>query len=263
MTILTISCLISIITVSIIFYSGVGYIRNLYSSIYLPTSTLSEQHSKAIILKQDKPIPRRGLTIFDRNIQYHDFNYLNSDSLTYDNRTYAEDLQILYRFPKKRSINSLLLIFHGCGRSARDWFHTIERQRIIGAAIDLGYACLAFQASDPMSHCWSNEIDIRTNEDVQMVWKGLENFYKEYPRLGKLKLQIHRESLSLFFFSLRIFTTFYIRCIEWWNIFKYLRYQSTLQNSRTNIIHLHCSFRGIRTLCQRKKLSTNSLDLCT
>ncbi len=198
MTLLIISCLISTITFAVVFYSSVNYILKSSSSVHSRTPVLlsepeqqqpqeqqQQQHPTPSSLPENKPERRKGLTNFDRNITYNDFNYLNPDSLTYDNRTYAGYVEILYRFPKKRPINSLLLIFHGCGRSTYEWFHTVERQRIIGAAIDLGYACLAFQATDQLSRCWSNEFEIEGNPDVQMVWKGLENFYKEYPKLGK------------------------------------------------------------------------------
>jgi hypothetical protein len=124
---------------------------------------------------------------YDYYLKYHDFNYLEPSTLTYDSRTYPNDIEILYRFPKKVSISAVLLIFHGCNHSAYDWFHSIERQRIIGAAIDQGYACLVFQATDKTSRCWSNNADIYENEDVRMVFKGLEGFYKEYTKLGKHK----------------------------------------------------------------------------
>ena len=130
---------------------------------------------------------RRGLTIHDRRIRYHDYNYLAAESLTYENRTYENNLEVLFRFPKKQDTSGLLLIFHGCGRSAYEWFHTIERQRIIGAAIDMSYACLAFQASDQSTRCWSTDTDLQNNVDVQRVFKALDYFYKEYPNLGKFK----------------------------------------------------------------------------
>ncbi len=198
-TLLTISCVISTLIFFVIFYSSIDYISHLYSYKYPMHRTATEQNSKSISFNQDEPKQKKGLSIFDRNIKYQDFNYLNPASLTYDNRTYSGDLQILFRFPKKRSINSLLLIFHGCGRSAHNWFHTIERQRIIGAAIDLGFACLAFQATDQFNRCWSSESDININEDAKMVIKGLENFYKEYPSLGKLQSIISKCNDNLFF----------------------------------------------------------------
>jgi hypothetical protein len=79
-------------------------------------------------------------------------------------------------------------MFHSCRHSAADWFHTPERQRIIGAAIDLGYACLVFQATDNTTKCWSNNADIYGNNDVQMVLTGLQGFYKDYPALGKMEI---------------------------------------------------------------------------
>ena len=119
-------------------------------------------------------------------ITYDEFNFRKSEALTYRTRTYADNITILIRFPEKVSTTAILLIFHSCRHSAYDWFHTAERQRIIGSAIKLGYACLAFQSSDKLSQCWSNNPDIYDNKDVQMVFKGLEGFYKEYPQLGRI-----------------------------------------------------------------------------
>lgn len=133
-----------------------------------------------------------GLNIHDRRIHYIDYNYLRAGSLTYENRTYENNLDVLYRFPKKKDTTGLLLIFHGCGRSAYEWFHTIERQRIIGAAIDMGYACLAFQAAAQSSRCWSIDTELQNNRDAQRVFKALDYFYKEHPNLGKLISQNNR-----------------------------------------------------------------------
>ncbi|UJR15666.1 hypothetical protein I4U23_002600 [Adineta vaga] len=68
-------------------------------------------------------------------------------------------------------------------QSTYEWFHTTERQRIIGAAIDLGFTCLVFQATDKLTNCWSNEADIYQNKDVHMFTKGLEGFFKDHPEL--------------------------------------------------------------------------------
>jgi len=177
-------CLISTIFFSTIFYLNINRIHGLYSNAYLPTQSQISQVKNVNILPRSTK-HERGLTIYDENITYNDFNYLDSDTLTYENRTYSNDIQILFRLPKKCNITALLLIFHGCGRSAYEWFHTIERQRIIGAAIDLGYGCLVFQTTDKHSRCWSSNTDISNNNDVQMVLEGLENFYKEYPKFGE------------------------------------------------------------------------------
>lgn len=122
--------------------------------------------------------------MYDTYIVYTDFNFRKSETLTYRKRTYSNNIEILFRFPRIVPISSLLLIFHSCNHTAYDWFETPERQRIIGAAIDLGYACLAFQSTNNESRCWSNNADIYENKDVQMVVKGLEKFYKDFPILG-------------------------------------------------------------------------------
>lgn len=123
---------------------------------------------------------------YDYYIEYADFDFQKPESLTYSNRTYANKIEVLYRFPQKQPLTALLLIFHACQHSAYDWFHTPERQRIIGAAIDLGYGCLVFQATDNNSRSWANEADIYENKDVQIVFQGLQGFYQDYPELGRL-----------------------------------------------------------------------------
>ncbi|CAF1111415.1 unnamed protein product, partial [Didymodactylos carnosus] len=123
---------------------------------------------------------------FDQRIKYNDFNFLDRSTLNYSSRTYSNGITILYRLPRLKKPSALLLIFHGCSRTALNWFHTEERQRIVGAAVDLGYGCLAFQATDTHSRCWSSTGDLFDNDDVQMVLKGLEEFYKEHGDLARL-----------------------------------------------------------------------------
>ena len=125
---------------------------------------------------------------YDSRVTYRDFDYRKPGTLGYTNKIYADDIQILFRFPKLTSVSAVLLIFHSCRQTAYEWFHTPERQRIIGAALQLGYACLVFQARDKINRCWSNNADIYENIDVQMVFKGLEGFYKEHGNLGKMKI---------------------------------------------------------------------------
>ena len=180
-----ISCLLPMIICTCILIYNIGYIIAFFS--YFITILFGSDSFDSRNAFRETPT-RRGLTIFDKRIRYRDYNYLNADTLTYENRTYEDDLQILFRFPQKRKSSGVLLIFHGCSRSAYDWFHTIERQRIIGAAIDLGYACLAFQAYDRSSRCWTNDVDLYSNVDAQRVLKALDYFYKEYPQLGKIQL---------------------------------------------------------------------------
>jgi hypothetical protein len=123
---------------------------------------------------------------YDEKIRYDDFSYLEPNSLTYEKRIYSSNIQVLFRFPMKTYLSALLLIFHSCDHTARDWFLTIEQQRIIGAAIDLGYGCLVFQAMNKINRCWSNDADIYRNVDVQMVLQGLDGFFEEYPILSNL-----------------------------------------------------------------------------
>ncbi len=189
MRLLVISCIISTLVFSIIFYLNINHVVALYSDLFSPTPIQApvQQKIKTMRIVKSTIPPTRGLSSSDAHITYNDFNYLNSETLTYENRTYSNDVHIVFRLPKNRVATALLLIFHGCGRSIYEWVYTIERQRIIGAAIDLGYGCIAFQATDQFNRCWSSETDIFDNEDVQMVLKGLKNFYKEYPKLSELK----------------------------------------------------------------------------
>lgn len=186
--ILVTSCLVSTVLFSIAFYLNINRVHRSYSNTNQPNTVHTSYVQKPNKLthrnpkRNDKII--RTPSIYDAKIKYHDFNYLIPNTLTYENRIYANNTPILFRMPKNRDVIGLLLIFHGCGRSASDWFHTFERQRIIGAAIDLGYGCLAFQATDEDTSCWLSDPNINDNPDAQMVLKGLKYFYKEYPKLG-------------------------------------------------------------------------------
>jgi hypothetical protein len=193
MLVLTLSFLSSFITFSITFYRSSGFLPDILSIFSFSSS--DRHHSRLYPYEtpenyqpRDFAGKRRSLT-YDYYAKYNDFNYLQPKTLTYTKRLYSKKIPILFRFPQKTSLSALLLIFHSCKTTAYDWFNTTERQRIIGAAIDLGYACLVFQATDKDSQCWSNDADIYENRDVQMVFKGLESFYKEYPQLGKIKIE--------------------------------------------------------------------------
>jgi hypothetical protein len=186
---LTLAFASSLITFSITFYATSDYFLEFVSYIFTSESKnfrFTDVATNLIGNYQPREFFGKRQSInYDYYIKYTDFDYLKSETLTYKSRTYSNNIEILFRYPKKTSVSALLLIFHACRHSAYDWFHTAERQRIIGAAIDLGYACLVFQATDKNNHCWSNVADIYENNDVQMVSKGLEGFYREYPDLGK------------------------------------------------------------------------------
>lgn len=175
---------------------------------------------------QGRDFPGKARSIhYDYYIQYKDFNFEKPESLTYTNRTYTNQIQILYRLPRRTSLAALLLIFHACNDSASDWFHTPERQRIIGAAIDLGYGCLVFQSTDKTNGCWANEVDVYENRDIQMITQALHDFYTDFPALGTRKVfSFNRISLS----SYSLFTTFYLRFIQWWYLFQYICTQSKI-----------------------------------
>jgi hypothetical protein len=184
----------SFVIFSVTFYLNADYFVDFISDIFSPESTRSRSRVQSLVPNTAENYQPRDFLgklrsiNYDYYIKYNDFDYLKPESLTYKSQTYSNDIEILFRFPKKTSITALLLIFHACKHSAYEWFHTPERQRIIGAAIDLDYACLVFQATGKNSQCWSNVADIYENKDVQMVLKGLEGFYKDYPQLGKRNL---------------------------------------------------------------------------
>ncbi|UJR30972.1 hypothetical protein I4U23_018484 [Adineta vaga] len=182
---LIIACLLSSLCFLILFYFKNQTVFNLFTYLFswIPFYRKFSPKTDTSPFNVRK---RSGLSIYDQQIIYNDYDYLHNSTLTFEKRIYSTNIEILFRLPKKVSPSALLLIFHGCSRSANDWFSTIERQRIIGAALDLGYGCLAFQSTDAFSHCWSNEFDLSNNPDVQMVWNGLDGFYKEYPKLKLL-----------------------------------------------------------------------------
>ena len=192
MFVLLLSFLSSFIGFSITFYRNTDYISQVLSFLTFPQSDRARLASFPNDMfenyqSRDFFGKRRSIN-YDYHIRYNDFNYREPKTLTYSSRTYSNNTEILFRLPEKTSISALLLIFHSCKHTAYDWFHTVERQRIIGGAIELGYGCLVFQAIDKISQCWSNNADIYENKDVQMVFEGLDSFYKENPELGKLNL---------------------------------------------------------------------------
>ncbi|CAF1394192.1 unnamed protein product [Adineta steineri] len=179
----------STITFLITFYATSNALSNIISSIFFSNSynsVLQFPLSPRDAVKNYQPrdfLGKKKSINYDYYLTYNDFNYRKPETLTYKSRTYSNNTEILFRFPKKTAITAILLMFHSCKHSAYEWFHTPERQRIIGAALDLGYACLVFQSTDKITKCWSNDVDLYQNKDIQMVLKGLEEFYKEYPQL--------------------------------------------------------------------------------
>lgn len=190
--VLTLAFMSALFTFLITFYATSDYFLEFVTSLVSPSSSNARfQQFLPNIVENYRPKDFSGKSQsvkFDYHITYNDFDYLKPETLTYKSKIYPDNIEILFRFPKKTSVLALLLIFHACNHSAYDWFHTIERQRIIGAAINLGYACLVFQATNKNSRCWSNDADIYANHDVSMVFKGLEGFYNDYPKLGTKRI---------------------------------------------------------------------------
>jgi len=139
---------------------------------------------------------------FDQTIVYQDFNFLRNETLTFERREYSSKEKFLFRFPKKIETSALLLIFHSCNQTANHWFRTGERQRIIGAAIDLGYGILVFQSTDRIHRCWSLNTDIYQNEDIEMVVEILKKFYNEFPKFVSLPRFTFGESSGGLFSSI-------------------------------------------------------------
>ena len=176
----------------ITYYLNSNYVADLVT--YILTGRRSQPQPNPIAedqvkFYQPRQFSGKDLSVqFDANLKYEDFNYLQSDTLTSKTRVYTNASQIIFRMPTKKSTAALLLIFHSCNRMADDWFRSIERQRILGAAIDLGYGGLVFQATDAQTRCWSTDTDLDKNNDVQMVLNGLQGFYREHPKLGEYPL---------------------------------------------------------------------------
>lgn len=255
---LTSTCLLSCFCFAAVLYLNFSAVR-----LLLDNSEPAGQSSLQNLIRIAPFAPKRTLSADDRRITYKDFNYLKPASLTYTQKNYSKEIPILYRFPTQRDTRAILLIFHGCGRSAHDWFHTIERQRIIGAAIDLGFACLAFQATDQIRRCWSSEMDLTGNQDIQMVNQGMEGFFKEHPKLGnagRTLASFHQKKTKLKIFWFRISPTIHVWCIEWRNIFQYICNQLALFNSRTDFVYLNYSSRSARWIYSKEQISSNCLD---
>ena len=188
------ACAACIVVLLVIYVAYMVFSRSLVSKVIRTSKTDASGHSMANV--------RISLTSFDKNLVYKDFNYLAPTTLTYNQAKYAENSEAYFRLPILKPASALLVIFHGCGRYARDWFQTVERQRIVGAAIDLGFVCLAFQSTDRESRCWSTELDIYANPDVQMVNKGLDEFFQQYSILSKI---LTATILTSFDFFIRLF----------------------------------------------------------
>ena len=124
----------------------------------------------------------------DTNIKYNDFDYRRPETITYKKKQYSNSNRssLVYRLPQKRSTIGVLLLFHNCNQTSIDLFRLIETQRIIGAAIDLGFACLAFDASNRLNRCWSTTVDLDVNRDVRMVERTLEQFYDQFSTFSSL-----------------------------------------------------------------------------
>lgn len=186
---LTFAFLSALITFSITLYFHADHVMALVDYLFFSTSNqLLKYPIRAQIGEhyQGRNFLGKAESIhYDFYIEYKDFHFAKPESLTYSNRTYPNDIEILYRFPREIPLVALVLIFHACNDSASNWFHTPERQRIIGAAINFGFGCLVFQSTDKTTGCWSSEVDIYKNRDIQMVLQALHHFYIDFPVLSR------------------------------------------------------------------------------
>ena len=170
------------IILCLVTYLRTGFVHNLPYVLHSPRpndATLRSEVANATTSF------KKEIYFDDYNKTYYYFNYFDSRTLTYRKRIYSNNVEVLFRLPENVAMSALLLIFPGCSHTRHDWFHTNERQRIIGGAIDLGFGCIAFQATNDLSLCWSTNADISKNRDVQMVFEGLEGFFEEFPKLGQ------------------------------------------------------------------------------
>ncbi|CAF1938246.1 unnamed protein product [Rotaria magnacalcarata] len=187
-----VTCFAGFSAFSVSYYASSTYLRETLSHFF-SAGPLEIEYAASLRdlfeFYKSKNFPGKVNSInIDYYLKYNDFDYRIPQSVTYTSAIYNDNIEILFRLPQKTAISAILIIFHSCRHTAHDWFYTYERQRIIGAAIDLGYACLVFQATNNSTRCWSNKADIHENKDVKMVFKGLDGFYKEYPNLALLPI---------------------------------------------------------------------------
>lgn len=158
---------------------------NAQLQLYPPEDSLPE------LLEDFQPVkfPETNKSIqYDQLIVYNDFNFLNAETLTYEQRIYSNNMLFLYRFPTKKNMVGLVFLFHSCETTAMDWFQSIEHQRIVGAAIEIGLGCVALQPLGNRTGCWSLKTPSATNHDVLLVLSALDNFYREHSSIVSLPM---------------------------------------------------------------------------
>lgn len=213
---------VAFITFFITFYRNSDSLLDLYYYLSSKPHPFGGPRSLNVLIGNYQPRSFTGKeqsVSFDQSIIYQDFNFLQSETLTFEQREYSSREKFFFRFPTKVETWALLFIFHSCNHTANDWFRTVERQRIIGAAVDLGYATLVFQSTDRIHRCWSMNTDIYQNEDIEMVVKILKKFYKEFPKFGKISTT--RKTKDFHRFSFSFFASFYLWRIKWRSFLEY------------------------------------------
>jgi dienelactone hydrolase len=78
-----------------------------------------------------------------------------------------------------RPPHSVLLVFHGCGHGAKDWFELPEERRIVKWALWTGFMVVAPSSQDREdSKCWSAAWPPHANPDVLALRDALPKFFE-------------------------------------------------------------------------------------
>jgi hypothetical protein len=101
-----------------------------------------------------------------------------------------DGVEIAYTTGSIRAALGVVLMFHGCGQTAVDWFQLPEHRRVVREFRKARLAVLAFTAVNKLSQCWSTRYPAKDNEDVARVshafrqWFHAQNLHTTTPLYG-------------------------------------------------------------------------------
>ncbi|GJQ14768.1 hypothetical protein GpartN1_g6559.t1 [Galdieria partita] len=91
------------------------------------------------------------------------------------------DVQVssIVQYSPENDTHSVLLLFHGCKHSARDWFVLPEEVSVVCEALRRNFSVVAFSSADRWSGCWDSFYPAVGNKDVIRVYQSLQDWIVE------------------------------------------------------------------------------------
>ncbi|EME28352.1 uncharacterized protein Gasu_41910 [Galdieria sulphuraria] len=122
------------------------------------------------------------------------------DICSYAKHEVLSDVQVssIVQHSPESDIHSVLLLFHGCKHSARDWFVLPEEVSVVCEALRRNFSVVAFSSVDRWSGCWDSFYPALGNKDVIRVHQSFQEWIFENFVNNQTNSQQAIQSLKLY-----------------------------------------------------------------